>query len=244
MQRLTLAAMLIAVITVASAADEVRYFLSFEGLTNPNDTDSAFEAPRTNDDPANKVYNNQRFYIWAQLLTPGSDLKVIDLAFRTEGSWTISEVNIWQNHFVPNIMKRWDASGVPGANSPSSPQQFFDVSAAFADTDAGITNGAFAAFDDQFSAGLQAAVIGYVEIVEYAKGGELHIIHQGSEFLNMNGTNRVYLGRDDFVGLAFDGSSAPYDNADPEAWDPVPEPSSIVLLAPLSLMLRRREVDE
>lgn len=146
---------------------------------------------------------------------------------------------IWQNNFVPAVTTRWNASGIPGAFGPDGSGQFADPSPAVAVLEAGVTNGAFSAFDDQWIADpLYAAVVGYLEVT--GNEGEVHVINQGSGFLQIDPNNRVLLGWDDAIGAPAEVPGSPYDTLSPEA-ALVPEPASLTLLGLAALALRRRD---
>lgn len=188
MNRLACLLLTISIGHFASKGDEVRYFLALEGLSDPNDTDSAHVSP-TNQTDLLVEAGMFRFYLWAQLLTPDTDLIGVDLAFRVTDQGRIHEAVIWQNNFVPAVARRWDANGVPGVTLPDGTDQYIDPPPAAANQEAGVTNGFFRDFDDQWNDSVQATVIGSIDV--YLPNGEVHIIHQSSQFLSGAGNHRV-----------------------------------------------------
>lgn len=236
----------------AAQAVQARYFLSLQGLSDGGNTDSA-AVPAANASDLNidvgLAPTTTRLYLWAQIgLTPPTDLKGFDLAFRTTGNLTISHTNIWQNNFIVPGFARWNVGGVPGADSiDANPgilgpgaygTNFVNVSPTVAVLEPGVTNGAFAGFDDQWVGALGAALVGYVEVS--GNNGDVHIVNEGSGFLQIDPGNRVLLGLDDVTGNPAEVPNAPYDNASPEATI-TPEPASLALLGLAAVFgLRRR----
>lgn len=250
MQRICYCFALAVLVTASSSAVSVRYFLSLDGLSDPNDTESAAVMPTNiGVDPmiADATGGSYRLYLWAQI-GPGdipafdvTDLKEVDLAFRTTGDVQITGGDIWQNTFVPPVSMRWNALEMPGDFSADGSGLFADPVRASAVLEAGVTNGNFSFFDDQWIAGnLNAAVIGSLDVATTGGVGEVHIINQHSDFLQL-GERRAFLGWDDAVGAVADDPNSDYDNADWEARF-IPEPSSgliAVLLATLYARTRR-----
>lgn len=225
----------------AAQAVQARYFLSTVGLSDPNNPDSAAVAPPVGTDPSIDVGADPgattRFYIWAQLLTPATDLKGFNFQFRSTGNVQITGTNVWQNNFTVPGFARWNAAGVPGTANSGTPSQLVDISPTVAVLEPGVTNGAFAGFDDQWIGAIGAAVVGYVTV--QGNNGEVHIINEGTGFLQVDPNNRVFLGFDDAVGNPAEILGQPYDNASPEALI-TPEPVSMALMALGALALRRR----
>lgn len=220
----------------------VRYFFSEVGLVNPLLTDSAAIVPSLPAvDPVIDTSNGvtaHRLYLWAQIgNVESTDLKGFDLAFRTTGDVEIVSGNIWQNNFVPAVTTRWNPNGFPGEFFPDTTGQFANPSATVAVLEAGVTNGAFAAFDDQWAGDpLNAALVGYLEVD--GTDGEVHIINNGSGFLQSNPANHVFLGLDDTFGFLAEVPGNPSDSADPEAVL-IPEPASLSLVGLVFVLVRK-----
>lgn len=237
---LTIVSFIVVCATIGQAVS-VRYFLSLEGLADPNDTDGPAVMPTNiGVDPVIDTTisgTSHRLYMWAKIGPNAADggedtdLKGLDLAFFTSGDIEIVGGNIWQNHFDPFVTKRWNDNGFPGAfgSSPVLPNnQFADPSSTIAVLEAGITNGPFAAFDDQWIGGsLNASVFGYLDIE--GTFGEVDIIHQGTGFLQIQPNNVVRVGWHD-NGF---GPMVPFPmphNSAPEALL-IPEPVSLFSFA-------------
>ncbi|MGE3182382.1 MAG: hypothetical protein AB7N71_12185, partial [Phycisphaerae bacterium] len=151
---------------VASAqAVSVRYFLSEQGLATPGMTDGASVAPTNTMDPEGLDVGQRTLYLWAQIGTgAATDLKGFNLQVRSTGDVLIDSVNIWQNNFVPAVTTRWNAAGVPGITNADGTGQFADPTPSVAVLEAGVTNGAFAAFDDQWQESVGASLVGSITV--------------------------------------------------------------------------------
>lgn len=215
--RATTVSLLIAGCAVPTAsAVWARYFLSPEGLLNPDMVEGPAILPSSfGTDPVidTSLQDSVRLYLWVELAPERTDIIGFDIAFRTTGDVFIVGTHLWNNTFTAGFPpSRW--SSFPGTSNSGTPSQQVDVSftlrAALGD---GVSNGPQSAVDDQYVASINSVLVGYIEV--QGRNGGVHVMHQQSGWIQLDSANRLYLGFDDAGGVHPD--AGPYDNASPEA---------------------------
>lgn len=230
---------------IDAAADDIRFFLSEQGLSDPNDVTSPAITPDFSaGDPT--VPGGSRLYIWAEMMTPNADWLAVEFDFHIRsGDAVISQYNIFNYQALATLPRWWssDDNEPPFQGSPNS--QELNLSLLYAFSYLGIRDDSIAQqFDMHYDATTNSTLLGYIDVV--GTSGEIHMSSLGAapRRTPMLPEDRIFIGRGDLTGTHADpfspahGIGMRYDTPTPEATI-VPEPAMFSLFGIAVLAFRR-----